>query len=228
MSNPNDTLNVEMNEAVAEEYLRALAHMLASNPDTRKRLQNIIRREIKLARKNTSKDVRSSIGKNDPRQAYRAVKSTVYRRILGGNISILSSRRAGTRYELLRERKIDANPRQWGGNRRAVGDRTYRLSTYWGKDRGFILRFLNSGTKERVISFVSNSAREHVHRGSKGGDISKYGRTINTGRRGSIAQQGTFEHASVRYMDNAASIIAGAFENEFAAIYNEEIGNGRS
>ena len=43
-------------------------------------------------------------------------------------------------------RKLDANPKQRGGNRVKRSPRTQQIMNYEGRDRGFILRFVNSGT----------------------------------------------------------------------------------
>lgn len=190
-----DRVSVEVNEALIEQHRRAMARLLASDPETRKRLKAVIREELKKVRKNLTADERNAI-KNDPRKAYLGVKYTVYRKVLGGNTSILSSRKAGARYMLVKTRKIDENPNQRGGNRLPRSPRTEALDTYFGKDRGFVLRFLNNGTVERHTRY---------------------------GNRGYIEKRGTFETNATRYMDSAAHIIADAFAKEFEAAYNEEM-----
>ena len=102
-------VKAEINEQKAQQIQKALASMLVSNPETRNRLKKLIRKEIKTVANNLRKDVRQ-VMKEDPRKAYRAVKSAVYRRVLGANVSILNPRRAGARYQLVRERKLDINP----------------------------------------------------------------------------------------------------------------------
>jgi hypothetical protein len=89
----------------------------------------------------------------DPRKAFLAVKSSIYRKILGGNVSILNPRKAGARYQLVRPRKLDQNPRQHGGNRRKRSERTNTIDSYFGKDRAFILRFVNNGTNDRQTRY---------------------------------------------------------------------------
>ena len=190
-----DGIKVEVNDALIDQHRRAMARLLVTDPDTRKRLKAAIRQEIKNARTKTTADVHNSLD-NDPRKAYRAVKYSVYKKVLGGNESILSSRKAGARYMLLRPRKLDENPNQRGGNRIPRSDRTVSLDTYFGKDRGFVLRFLNSGTAERT---------------------SKYG------NRGSIKARHIFANSAPGRMSAAAEAIARAFEDEFVAAYNEEM-----
>lgn len=76
--------------------------------------------------------------------------------------------------------------------------------SYDGSDRAFILRFLNQGTNGRVIEFHSDSHRSQVKRGSQGGDVSKYGKTTNTGSRGRIAPRNFFSTSSHTAMMKAA------------------------
>ena len=127
-----------------KEEREMLDRLLASNPDMEKRMQDIIRKVLSYARAEVSKGAKSSIP-NDPRNAYKAVKTAIYKRILGGSVSILNRRRASGRtsnYEPPRT----LQPGQRGGNRVPRGARTQQLMSYEGADRAFILRFLNSGT----------------------------------------------------------------------------------
>ena len=77
-----------------EQYQEALRKMQTDNPATKKELQAIIRRAISEARKNIVKDAQDIL-ENDPRNAYKAVRSSVYRSIFGGQVNIISSRRRG-------------------------------------------------------------------------------------------------------------------------------------
>ena len=88
-------------------------------------------------------------------------------------------------------------------------------------DRGFILRFVNSGTKTRVIGFrntvkANRSMYERtvtrVHSGDK----------AHTGNRGSIAARNWFMTASESALSNAAQTIADLIAIEAAAIANGE------
>ena len=131
----------------------ALESLMMSNPEMEKRVQKLIRTVLLQARRQISGDIKGDI-KNAPRQAYKAVKSAVYRRILGGNVSILNKRKAGTRgpvppvYHAL-EHRTNSKGNHRGGNRMPRSRRTEDLLTYQGADRGFILRFLNAGTDDR-------------------------------------------------------------------------------
>lgn len=183
---------------------KELEALLMSNPQMEKKVQGIIRKVLMQARKQIGEAAKQpNVMKSDPRKAYKAVKTAVYRQILGGNVSLYRKKRAsgtGGNYEA----PTTLRPGQRGGNRRPRSGRTKQLQSYMGSDRGFILRFLEAGTQERGINFTPDEARENVHRGSKGGNLKKYGKTINTGTRGKIAPRNFFGTSSQRAMENAA------------------------
>jgi len=188
-------INVEINESEMRARQNALATLFVTNPETRKRIRKIIREEMKDAAKRLREDARDPlVMQSDPRKAYKAVKSTVYRKVLGGNVSILNRRKAGARYQLVRERKLDKNPHMWGGNRRPRSQRTEALESYYGADRGFVLRFLNSGTAQRHTIY---------------------------GNRGSIAARNWFTDVAPKEMDLAAENLSAVIEEELAAYYKE-------
>lgn len=175
------------------EQMQQLDALLASNPDMEKRMQNVIRKVLTKAQRQMSKDIANDPGmKSDPRHAAKAVRKLVYRQLLGGNINILRKTRAtsGTStYTPTRTLK----PGQRGGNRRLRGERTMRMESYNASDRGFILYWLNSGTKARSMGrFNTDPHRSKVRRGLQGGDVNKYGKTSNTGSRGSIRPRNVF------------------------------------
>ena len=174
------------------EQRKELEALLMSNPKMEKQVQKIIR--------NVLMQVRRAL--NDEAHAYKAVKTAVYKRILGGSVSILSKRRAGKKIDYVPTKALKTNQR--GGNRRVRSERTKDLQSYEGADRGFVLRFLNAGTANRIIKFNPDEARESIHRGSQGGNLRKYGKTINTGNRGRIAPRNWFGRASHKEMEGAA------------------------
>lgn len=95
----------------------------------------------------------------DPRKAYLAVRTSVYRRILGGNMHIYGSRRRGVMADYHPRRKLDLNPRQRGGNRMPRSERTKQIDSYTGADRGFILRWIDKGTDVRSTKTGANRGR---------------------------------------------------------------------
>lgn len=165
-----------------EQYQQALAKMQTDNPKTQRELQSIIRRAISEARKRVVQDARDVLD-NDPRHAYKAVRNSVYKQILGGQINILSSRHRGaaTKYEPKRTMQEG----QRGGNRRPRSMRTMQIDSYEGKDRGFILRFQNAGTVDRETRY---------------------------GKRGHLAARHWFGISSAFQMDGAASRVVEEIE----------------
>ena len=187
-------VHAELNRNVAQNTSEALAVLFVDNPDTRKRIRKIIREELKDAAKRLREDAKYEM-KEDPRKAYRAVKSSIYRKILGGNVSILNPRKAGARYQLVRPRKLDQNPHQRGGNRRKRNERTNAVDSYFGKDRAFILRFVNNGTNDRQTRY---------------------------GNRGRISVSGNwFPNMGQKELELASENLANIMEEELAEAYAE-------
>lgn len=190
--------NLEIDGLVKQK--QELESLLMSNPAMEKKVQGLIRKVLLAARKVVADSAKSQM-QSDPRKAYKAVKTAVYRQILGGSVSILNKR--GTKFDNY-EPPRTLQPGQRGGNRRARSDRSNRLLHYAGDSRAFVLRFLNAGTQGRTIEFVTDPRRSKVNRGSQGGNIEKYGKTTNTGRRGSIAPRNFFGSSSHTAMIKAA------------------------
>jgi hypothetical protein len=185
------------------EQRNELDRLLMGNPQMEKRVQGLIRKVLIRVRRAIQDSIRFEHG--DPRQAYKAVRTTVYRRILGGNVNILRKKRAGAMGAYTSPRTLE--PGQRGGNRRSRSERTAALQSYQGSDRGFILRFLNAGTQERSIQFHFDKHRPDVQRGSRGGDVKKYGTTTNTGARGHIEARNWFAKNSIVAMEGAAAVL---------------------
>jgi len=174
-----------------QEQMKQLDALLASNPDMEKRMRRVISKVMVKAQKRMQKDVGNDLPR-DPRNAAKAVRKAVYRRVLGGNINILRKRRA-TEGASNYTPKRTLRSGQRGGNRRLRSGRTIQLNSYQGSDRGFILFWMNSGTQNRNIEgFKQDPHRSAVKRGSQGGDLDKYGKTVNTGARGKIAARNVF------------------------------------
>lgn len=168
-----------------------LDKILMTDKVMQKKVKTMLSKLLRQARSRVSKDSRGAI-KNDPRHAYKAVKSTVYKRLLGGNISILSPRKASnTRVRLNKRTKLSMNPHQRGGNRMRRSERTEQLDSYYGKDRGFILRFLNAGTSDRITK-------------------------THNARRGNISARNWFANASQKEMELMAEEFAKFIDGEIS------------
>ena len=201
-----------------QEQIKQLDSLLASNPEMEAKMRRVISRVLVKAQKQMQKHLSNEII-HDPRHAAKAVRKAVYRRILGGNINILNKRRAGTPGTYTPTRTLRSGQR--GGNRMARSERTMRMESYTGDDRGFVIRFLNSGTDARNMEgFRKDDHRPKVVRGKQGGDMKKYGNiaNVNTGNRGRIAQRGIFSS----YLVELGSFIDKELTKEFAGMMAKE------
>ena len=152
-------VQAEIDEASFEQVNEALARMMVTHPDTKKRIKKMLQEEAKKVRKNISKDVHDNMP-NDPRRSYVAVKRSLYKKILGFNVSILNPRRGSVKAMSIWRpyRKLDDNPNQRGGNRRPRSSRTKEVDGYIAASRAFVLRFNNSGTAGRETRFGNRGA----------------------------------------------------------------------
>lgn len=198
------------------ELGKKLDAMLTTNPEMEKRIRRIIGRGMKQMKTWMTKQAADKMD-NDPRQAYKAVRYMVYRRILGGNVNILQRRKAGAAGSYTPQRHPSSGR---GGNRMKRSDRTASLEGYQGSDRGFILRFINAGARvgggnRKWADFKNDSHRADVKRGSQGGDITKYGKlsNVNTGNRGSIKATNFFDWT---YMETIAEDIEAEIDKMIA------------
>lgn len=178
------------------EFEQKLEQLKTTNPGFERRLRAVIRKVLGHARANLQKEAASGLRMdNDPRHAYKAVRYAVYKRLLGGQVNILNSRKAGSGsyYEPPR------HPSVRGGNRRPQSERTRKLMSYQGIDRGFILRFLNQGTKDRNI--------QHLKEIKRADGSSKFRWSNDNGRygnRGAIAPRKWFQGASLAELQSVS------------------------
>ena len=196
-----------------DEQMKQLKRMMTDDPTFRRRINAVLGKVLKEARKAISDNARSVVGK-DPRHAYKAVRSAVYKRILGGQVNILQKRKAGTPSNYRKPMK--GLPKR-GGNRWGRSQRTKDLEGYEGMDRGFILRFLNAGTADRgITSYTDRMGTRH----SLGSASSQNWKThALTGNRGSITARNWFGGASHAALEKASiqlqELIDRIIANEF-------------
>ena len=189
---------------------------MTTDPKMRKVIQQHIREALFAARRQV---MSSSPLQNDPRGAIKSVRTSVYKEVLGGNINILTGKTAHGTNNYEPQRTLVAGQR--GGNRRKRSLRTQQVMSYGPLDRGFILRFVNSGTKTRVIGFRNtqkgNRSRyeNRVHRINRGDKA-------HTGNRGAIAARNWFMQSAESALGTAAASIAEMIEIEAAAIARGE------
>ena len=189
-------INLEFDNAVVMRQKAVLESMLVSNPDTAANIRKLISQEIAKARAAISQSAKGAMA-SDPRQAYKAVRRSVYKSILGGQVNILNpkggSSSSGSSYQS--QRKLDNHPHQRGGNRRKRSARTDQVDGYVGKDRGFILRFVNSGTVARQTRY---------------------------GNRGSIAARNFMASSGQRELEAAAERLGALIDKELVRLMSDK------
>ena len=103
----------EVNEGYLLERQKAIEAALSTSREAEKMLRKIIRKYVMEARAEVVKNIKFKDG--DPREAARAVRTTVYRRVLGANINILTGRKKHGESSYVPPRKGVSGR---GGNRR--------------------------------------------------------------------------------------------------------------
>ena len=196
-----------------EQNLRAA---MSTDPKMRKVIQQHIREALFEARR----DVMAAFpAEHDPREARRAIRTSVYDKVLGGNINILTGKKAHGTNNYEPQRTL--TPGQRGGNRRKRSQRTQQIMSYAPLDRGFILRFVNSGTKTRVIGFRNTMKGNRTRYENRVYRINR-GDKARTGNRGAIAARNWFKQSAESALGTAAANIAEMIEIEAAAIARGE------
>ena len=183
----------EVNDTVIVEQQRALEAALSTSPKAEQALRKIIRKYVLQARQQVMQSIRFKNG--DPRGAASAVRTAVYKKVLGANINIFNSRKAHGQNSYEPPRKL--RPGQRGGNRVKRGPLTNRMMHYAPQDRGMILRWVNSGTDDRTA-------------GTRGGKLG--------GNRGSIAPRNFFRPLGDRALGTMRDNLATAIEEEMVKL----------
>lgn len=152
---------------------------------------------LQQARKDVVAEISSEL-QNDPRHAASAVRRILYKKVLGGNLNILRKRRAGSRGAV-------------GTSSRGRLERTEQIMGYKGSDRGFILRFVNSGTSARVATHMN------AHRIKRSERVSWYTyKSGQIGGRGELLGKNFFGPASTAAINEAVPLLAKEFERIIA------------
>lgn len=195
-----------------DAFEKKIKELESTNPGFEKRLRGVIRKVLGEVRAALQKDAQSGLQmQSDPRKAYKAVRYAVYKRILGGQVNILDGKGNPTGKVFYEPQR---HPSLRGGNRikRKSGGRTEQLMSYSGKQRGFVLRFLNAGTKPRYAGYGRNGRTQE-----------EYDRFVanhdGRGFRGSIQPRNWFGQASQRELEGVAekmqAIIDKVINDEF-------------
>ena len=202
-------ISLELDDAVVLEQQQVLEKALSTNPKTQAALRKLIKRVIMQARAEVVSNIHFKNG--DPRNSARAVRTAVYKKILGANINIYDSRKKHGTQNYTPPRTL--HPGQRGGNRRV---RHFRdMGIYAPEDRGFILRWVNEGmtkTNPRVVKFTPNESRK----------VDKWNKHPNTGNRGAIAPRNFFRGAAERALVKATGILAEMIDTELEEMLNKK------
>lgn len=199
-------IGLEVNDAVVVNQRKFLEQALSTDPKTVKVLQKLIREVILQARSQVINQLEFKNG--DPYRSRLAVRTSVYKQILGANINIYNSRRRHGTQNYTPSRTMRNGQR--GGNRRTPSPRTIALQSYAPEDRGFILRFVNSGTDGRYIG---------GRNGKTEADKTRF--ILNhksRGWRGKITPTNFFGQAGEKAMVWAADKLANLIDAEFEKI----------
>ena len=123
-------------ERIIANMHRQLSKMDIKEVDKQATEKKLVDTELKRVQRLTQDAARAAMG-SDPRQAYKGVSVVKYKRIMGGNINILTKKKGGI-YVMSSEAPRLRN--------RYRSERTKALQSYAGPSRSFVLRFLESGT----------------------------------------------------------------------------------
>lgn len=142
------TISAEIDSQFLENQRQALKACMTVDSEMNKRFREIIFQELKRVRNDIAGGLKFANG--DPRGTRGAVKRYIAGKYLGGVVSIMNGQTAGTPNSYEAPRKL--RPGQRGGNRMLRSQRTDDMLHYGPADRGFILRFINSGTNPRYAN----------------------------------------------------------------------------
>lgn len=170
-----------------------------------KSLYYSIRNYMKWARTEFRKQMIKTYGSNlhnDPHRARVGVSRNAVKSdggLMWTSAKILQPKTAGS-FRFPEPPKVDRG-RKRGGNRAPRSKRTSSMLTYSPRDRGFILRFLESGTKPRTA-------------GTRGGKF-------RGGNRGSITARHTFSRTAPFIADSIMKRVAEKIEKRIASLVNK-------
>lgn len=210
-------LKEEIHSEILENQRQMLAAAITTDPKMRERLRGLVSSEIAKARRAVVNDIKFK--NDDPRETRRSVHRTVYQRLLGGNINILDSKHGTARHTGTYEppRKVYPGMKGYrGGNRMIRSNRTNDIMTLAPMDRGFILRFVNSGTHPRYAN--GRNGKWDKHDGNR-----TFFKLQEQGDyfRGSIGPRNFFGQSGQRAISTACNNLANMIEEEYNKLFNE-------
>ena len=207
-------IDLKVNAGFISLTEKNLERMMTDNPETREAIQRLIRDTLWEARNATAHDISGIVGGRG--QSWRAVRNVVFQKILGGNINILNKTRGKAAWKIIQKtRKVEQNPHMRGGNRRRRSLRSAIVEGYEPTARGFILRFQDSGTRQRFIGGRNSSGR--------GDNGLRWGRmkARGIGNRGSITAGNFFYRIASQRLGAAVEKLAKMIDEEIVKISNQ-------
>lgn len=164
-----------------------LKTMSLSDPKVRKKIQEATWEVLAQVRKAIAANARFRDSRHN---SIAAIRRSVFRKVIGGSVSILDSKRKANR-----------------GSFKATGQnyRTALINSYSGRERGFILRFVNSGTEDRYGGEGRNKGLSREYIASRRG---------KPGFRGRIKARNFFSAPAHSSIQKAAEQLADIIENE--------------
>ena len=139
---------LEINNELLTNQMRVLQTASVVDSELGKRLRELIFQELKRVRYDIAGGLKFANG--DPRGTRGAVKRYVASKYLGGVVSIMDGKASGSKNSYEAHRKLRQGQR--GGNRMIRSKRTDDILHYGPDERGFVLRFINSGTHPRYAN----------------------------------------------------------------------------
>lgn len=202
-----------INNEVFENQMQVLQAAAMVDGELGKKLRDAIYTELKAVRERIVSDINFKNG--DPRGSAHSVKRYVARKYLGGVVSILDGKGVGGTNGYVAPRKVYPGMKgKRGGNRRLRSQRTQDILDYGPSDRGFILRFVNSGTHPRY-------ANGRNGKWSKSGENRTFFKLQEEGDyyRGSIAPRNFFgTHGNIE-MQKAVSNLSKIIDEEYNKLF---------
>jgi len=164
-------------------------HQLDRTINVNGTMRRVVRTEMKRVQDAVQQSFRAAVP-NDPRQAWKAVKFMVYKKKLGGNVSLFKSKKSS---------RFSASVVRSGGQsgvrrRRFISQRTEQMEGYWGQDRNFILNWMETG--------IPAGNRMAGKRGNRKG---------GSGDRGPLPQREFFSQGA-RVAEQSVDIISSAYD----------------
>jgi hypothetical protein len=203
-------IHAEIDRQILENHKLALQACMTVDSEMGKRLRELIFQELKRVRNDIAGRLKFANG--DPRGTRGAVKRYIASKYLGGVVRIMDGKASGNRNSYEAPRKLRQGQR--GGNRMIRSKRTDDILHYGPDERGFVLRFINSGTHPRY-------ANGRNGKWNKQGNNSTFFKLQEQGDyfRGSIAPRNFMSRLGTPAMQKAVENLSRMVDEEFDKLF---------